>query len=80
MKKIKKSTGVSLALLLYVTVMSIYLAPQNTAMSVTEKVITISVAYIVVFVLWRVLCWKERLRDRREQDFINQSSKNEQKK
>ncbi len=37
MKKIKKSTGVAIAFLIYVSVTAAYLLPRNTEVSLTEK-------------------------------------------
>ena len=37
MKKIRKSTGVALAFLIYVSVTAAYLLPRNTEVSLTEK-------------------------------------------
>ena len=55
MKKIKKSTGVALAFLIYVSVTAAYLLPRNTEVSLTEKVLTVGVSYVIVFLLWLVL-------------------------
>ena len=44
MKKIKKSTGVTLALLIYVSVTAAYLLPRNTEVSDTEKYVTLAVS------------------------------------
>ena len=38
MKKIRKSTGVALAFLIYVSVTAAYLLPRNTEVSLTEKI------------------------------------------
>lgn len=67
-KKLKKSTWLSLALLIYVTAMAAYLLPRNTEMSDTEKYVTLSVAYIIVIVLWIVLRKKEQFKERREKE------------
>ena len=48
MKKIKKSTGVTLALLIYVSVTAAYLLPRNTEVSDTEKYVTLAVSYVIV--------------------------------
>lgn len=61
MKKIKKSTGLSLALLIYVTAMAIYFLPRNTEISTTEKWLTIGGAYLIVLLLWLVLRKKEKM-------------------
>ena len=42
MKKLKKSTWVTLALLIYVSVTAAYLLPRNTEVSDTEKYITLA--------------------------------------
>ena len=69
MKKIKKSTGLALALLIYVTVTAAYFLPRNTEISDTEKYVTVAVSYIIVTALWLVLRKKEELqRKRREED------------
>lgn len=69
MKKIKKSAGLALALLIYVTVTAAYFLPRNTEISDTEKYVTVAVSYIIVIALWLVLRKKEELqRKRREED------------
>ena len=55
MKKLKKSTWVTLALLIYVSVTAAYLLPRNTEVSDTEKYITLAISYVIVFILWLVL-------------------------
>ena len=54
MKKLKKSTWVTLALLIYVSVTAAYLLPRNTEVSDTEKYITLAISYVIVFILWLV--------------------------
>ena len=39
MKKIKKSTGVAIAFLIYVSVTAAYLLPRNTEVGQTEKIL-----------------------------------------
>lgn len=69
MKKFKKSTGLALALLIYVTATAAYFLPRNTEISNTEKYVTVAVSYVIVLVLWLVLRKKEELqRKRREED------------
>ncbi|ADV45033.1 hypothetical protein [Bacteroides helcogenes] len=69
MKRIKKSTGLTAALLIYVTATAAYFLPRNTVISDTEKYVTVAVSYVIVFVLWLVLRKKEELqRKRREGD------------
>lgn len=68
MKKIKKSTGIALAFLIYVTVTAAYLLPQNTEVGETEKYLTLIGAYITVLLLWIVLRKKEQIRNSRRKD------------
>ena len=69
MKKIKKSTGLTLALLIYVTATAAYFLPRNTEISNTEKYVTVAASYVIVVTLWLVLRKKEELqRKRREED------------
>lgn len=51
MKKIKKSTGLTLALLIYVSATATYFLPRNTEISDTEKYVTVAASYLIVFVL-----------------------------
>ena len=55
MRKIKRSTGVALAFLIYVSVTAAYLLPRNTEVSQTEKILTVAGSYVIVFFLWLVL-------------------------
>ena len=68
MKKIKKSTGVTLALLIYVSVTAAYLLPRNTEVSDTEKYVTLAVSYVIVFAFWLVLRKKEKMQQRRREE------------
>lgn len=68
MKRIRKSTGVALAFLIYVTVTAAYLLPRNTEVSDTEKYLTLTGSYVIVLLLWLVLRKKEQMRDRRRKD------------
>ena len=69
MKKFKKSTWLTLALLIYVSATAAYFLPRNTEISNTEKYVTVAVSYVIVLVLWLVLRKKEELqRKRREED------------
>ena len=73
MKKIKKSTGLTVALLIYVSATAAYFLPRNTEISNTEKYITVIASYVIVLVLWLVLRKKEELqRKRREEDRTEQ--------
>ena len=73
MKKFKKSTGLTVALLIYVSATAAYFLPRNTEISNTEKYITVIATYVIVLVLWLVLRKKEELqRKRREEDRTEQ--------
>ena len=63
MKKIKKSTGLTLALLIYVSATAAYFLPRNTEISDTEKYVTVAASYLIV--LWLVLRKKEALQRKR---------------
>ena len=41
MKKLKKSTGLTVALLIYVSATAAYFLPRNTEISNTEKYVTV---------------------------------------
>ena len=69
MKKFKKSTGLTVALLIYVSATAAYFLPRNTEISDTEKYVTVIASYVIVLVLWLVLRKKEELqRKRRVED------------
>ena len=68
MKKIKKSTGLTLALLVYVTATAAYFLPRNTEISETEKYVTVITSYVIVVVLWLVLRKKEELQRKRREE------------
>lgn len=71
MKKLKKSTGLTVALLIYVSATAAYFLPRNTEISNTEKYVTVIPSYVIVLALWLVLRKKEELqRKRREEDKI----------
>ena len=73
MKKFKKSTGLTVALLIYVSATAAYFLPRNTEISNTEKYITVIASYVIVLVLWLVLRKNEELqRKRREEDRTEQ--------
>ncbi|HIZ90879.1 MAG TPA: hypothetical protein H9807_01955 [Candidatus Bacteroides merdavium] len=62
MKKLKKSSALSLALLIYITATAAYFLPRNTEISVTEKYLTVVASYVIVLLLWLVLRKKERMK------------------
>ena len=71
MKKLKKSTGLTVALLIYVSATAAYFLPRNTEISNTEKYVTVIASYVIVLALWLVPRKKEELqRKRREEDKI----------
>ena len=71
MKKLKKSTGLTVALLIYVSATAAYFLPRNTEISTPEKYVTVIASYVIVLALWLVLRKKEELqRKRREEDKI----------
>ena len=71
MKKLKKSTGLTVALLIYVSATAAYFLPRNTEISNTEKYVTVIASYVIVLALWLVLRKNEELqRKRREEDKI----------
>ncbi|MEL5894941.1 hypothetical protein AAE250_15785 [Bacteroides sp. GD17] len=67
-KKIKKSTGLTIALLIYVSATAAYFLPRNTEISNTEKYVTVTVSYVIVLVLWLVLRKKEQLQQKRREE------------
>lgn len=68
MKKFKKSTSITIALLIYVSATAAYFLPRNGAISSTEKYITVGVSYLIVVILWLVLRKKEELQRRRQEE------------
>ena len=68
MKKIKRSTGVALAFLIYVCLAAPYLFPCNSGVSQTEKYLAVAGSYVIVLLLWLVLRKKEQMRERRKKD------------
>ncbi|KAA6334968.1 hypothetical protein EZS27_016756 [termite gut metagenome] len=65
--KIRKSTWVTAALLVYVSVMAAYLLPRNHEMSNTEKYLTFAASYVIVIVLWLLLRKKEQFQQKRRE-------------
>ena len=70
MKKFKKSTGLTVALLIYVSATAAYFLPRNTEISDTEKYVTVIASYVIVLVLWLVLRKKEELQRKRREDCL----------
>lgn len=65
MKRIKKSTALCLVLLVYISAMAVYFLPRNTEISALEKYLTLGASYVILLLLWWVLRYKERLKDKR---------------
>ncbi len=68
MTRMRKSTKIAVAFLIYISVTAAYLLPRNTEIDRTEKYLTIAGAYIVVLLLWWVLRKKEQIRERYEKN------------
>ncbi|MCI1646998.1 MAG: hypothetical protein LKI39_05360 [Bacteroides sp.] len=66
MKKFKKSTGITLALFIYISLTAAYILPKNMVISSAEKYVTVLIAYFIVFLLWLVLRKKENLQQKRQ--------------
>ena len=59
MKKMKKSSALSLALLIYISATAAYFLPRDSEISVAEKYVTVFASYVIVLLLWLVLRHKE---------------------
>ena len=70
MKIYKKPLLMCLALIVYVTGMAIYFVPRNHEMSATEKTVAVVVAYVLVFALWIVMQYREKLRHKRNDNEV----------
>lgn len=68
MKKIRKSTGLTIALLIYVSATAAYFLPRNTEIEPAEKYITVGASYVIVLLLWLVLRKKEQLQQKRRDE------------
>ncbi len=68
MKKYKKSSWVTIALLVYITLTAIILLPRNTELGGIERWVTLGGAYLIVLVLWWVLRKKEELQQKRKEE------------
>lgn len=75
MKKLRKSTGLTLALLIYVSATAAYFLPRNTEISNLEKYLTVAASYVIVFALWLVLRKKEELQRRRREEVRRRTEK-----
>lgn len=62
MKKIKKSTGLTLALLIYVSATAAYFLPRNTEISDTEKYVTVAASLRTSLYLCCGWCFARRRR------------------
>lgn len=77
MKKIKKSTSITLALLIYVSATAAYFLPRNTVISDMEKYVTVAASYVIVLILWLVLRKKEDLQRKRKEEEKYYNTKND---
>lgn len=68
MTRMRKSTKIAVAFLIYISVTAAYLLPRNTEIDRIEKYFTIAGAYVVVLLLWWVLRKKEQIRERYEKN------------
>lgn len=75
MSKIKKSTWLPLALLIYTTAMAAYFLPKNSEISDTEKWVTFGFSYLIVGLLWYVLRLKEKRMEKRNRDMEDTNKK-----
>lgn len=64
MKKMKKSSALSLALLIYISATAAYFLPRDSEISVAEKYVTVFASYVIVLLLWLVLRHKEHRKER----------------
>ena len=67
-KKIRKSTWMPLALLVYTSAMAAYFLPRNTEISDTEKWCTFGASYVIIGLLWYVLRLKENRMEKRNKE------------
>lgn len=68
MLRSRKPWLVPLCLFVYTTAMFVWLLPRNEETSMTEKVITVAVAYCFIAILYFVLKKKEKMAREREND------------
>lgn len=67
-----KNPNVTIAILaIYTAVMYIYLFPNNTEMSNTEKWITVGISAVMLILLWFLLRRRNKLRKEREEGLKN---------
>jgi uncharacterized membrane protein YfhO len=72
LKKLRRSTWIVMALLVYITVTAIYILPHNLMETSREKFCTLLFSYIIAFLLWVVLRKKEnRHRKAESENSIN---------
>ena len=67
-KKLRKSTWMPLALLVYTTGMAIYFLPKNSEVSDAEKWVTFGFSYVIIALLWYVLRLKEKRMEKRNKE------------
>jgi hypothetical protein len=70
--KWRRSTWLTLALLIYVTATAIYVLPHNLMETSKEKLFTLIASYIIVILLWIILRHKENaIRNKKKENSIN---------
>ena len=65
MKKIKKFTGLTLAMIINITATAAYFLPRHSEICDTEKYVPVAASYLIVSVLWLALRKKEALQRKR---------------
>ncbi len=72
LKKLRRSTWIVIALLIYITATAVYVLPHNLMETSMEKLCTLLFSYIIAFLLWIVLRKKEnRHREAEKENSIN---------
>ena len=74
-KKIRKSTWMPLAMLVYTSAMAAYFLPRNTEISDMEKWVTFGASFAIIALLWYVLRLKEKRMEQRNKE-IEETYKN----
>lgn len=75
-KKIRKSTWIPLAFVVYSAAVYAYVLPQSTA-STSTIVLTIGLNLLVILALWWLYRKKEKLAEERERDMDRSDNRND---
>ena len=67
-RKVRKSTWLSLALFVYMTIMALYFLPKNTEIDTTRKWLMVLAGYLIVLLLWFIMRKKENMRSKHWDD------------